>query len=57
VLAPPAGTACARAWQYDNGRWIVLISLGSPGDHPEPHASGWRLSAGWHLTSRSRANP
>jgi hypothetical protein len=56
VLALPAGTTCARAWQYDNGRWIALISLGSPGEHPEPHAAGWRLSAGWHLTSASTAS-
>jgi len=47
IVVAPARTACALAWRYANGRWSTIVSLGPAGNHPDPHASGWRLTRGW----------
>ncbi len=47
LAARRARGPCARAWHYASGRWIEVITLGSPGNTPVPHGPGWRLTQGW----------
>lgn len=49
LLALPDHSPSARAWRLSGGRWLDLISFGPPADHPEPDASGWRVTTGWRV--------
>ena len=47
IATPQSSAACARAWQFTNGRWIETITLGTPRGTPVPRGSSWRLTRGW----------
>ena len=48
LLAPPElAAACARLWEYENGRWIETITLGASRPTPVPRGSAWQMTRGW----------